>query len=192
LKLIVGLGNPGAAYTDTRHNAGFMLLDKLAGRLKADKEKKQHKALVRQAGAGADRLLLVKPQTYMNLSGDSLGEILNFYKDRVDGFIVAHDDMDLPVGKLRFKSNGGAGGHKGILSITNRLGRDEYDRLRIGIGRPDGIPAEDYVLRSFPVEQRAALDKALDTAVEAVLYWLDEGIIKTMNRYNGDQKDDLI
>jgi PTH1 family peptidyl-tRNA hydrolase len=163
-----------------------MLLDKLAERTGADKEKKQGKALIRQAESGANRILLVKPQSFMNLSGDPLWEILCFYKDRIDDMIVAHDDMDLPLGKLRFRSNGGTGGHKGLLSITKRLGDDEYDRLKIGIGRPDAIPAEDYVLRGFPAEQRAELDKALDAGVRAILYWLDEGIQKTMNRYNGE------
>ncbi len=185
MKLIVGLGNPGTAYARSRHNAGFMLLDSLAKLLNADKEKKQGKALVSAALSGAGKVLLVKPQSYMNLSGDPLWEIINFYKDRIDDMIIAHDDMDLPLGKLRFKSHGGAGGHKGLLSITSRLGSDEYDRLKIGIGRPQGIAPEVYVLQNFPAEEKSALEKTLDLGAKAILYWMEEGILKSMNKYNG-------
>jgi PTH1 family peptidyl-tRNA hydrolase len=187
MKLIVGLGNPGADYARTRHNAGFMAVDRLAEALGAGGEKKQGKALVRTADAGPDRLLLAKPQSYMNLSGDPLWELLNFYKDGIEDFIVVHDDLDLPLGRLRFKSDGGTGGHKGLKSITARLGSDEYDRLKIGIGRPPEFMAtEDYVLQAFSAEERAVLDKVLQTVVEGMRCWLAEGVVAAMNCFNAD------
>lgn len=187
MKLIVGLGNPGITYAQTRHNAGFMLVDKLAALLKADKEKKQGNALIRTAVAGSVKLLLMKPQAYMNLSGDPIWELLNFYKGGVEDFIVIHDDMDLPLGRIRFKNNGGSGGHKGLKSITSRLGSDEYDRLKLGISRPpERMPVEAYVLQPFSMEERAVLDKALERSAEGLLYWIEEGCEWAMNKYNAD------
>ena len=185
MKLIVGLGNPGNKYAHTRHNAGFMALDKLASRLNAEAEKKQGQALVRAANAGADRLLLVKPQSYMNLSGDPLWQLMLFYKNAVDDFIVVHDDLDLPLGKMRFRESGGTGGHRGLKFITARLGSDVYDRLKLGIGRPaQPMTAEVYVLQAFSAGEKAILDQVLDQAVEGILYWLTDGCIPAMNRYN--------
>ena len=185
MKLIVGLGNPGVTYARTRHNAGFITVDRLAEIIGASKEKKQGQALVRTAGTGADRLMLVKPQSYMNLSGNPLWELIHFYKDRVEGFIVVHDDLDLPLGKIRFKSGGGSGGHRGLNSITSRLGSDEYDRLKIGIGRPPApVTAEAWVLQAFSAEETGLLDKVVERAIEGLRCWLDQGCIEAMNRYN--------
>lgn len=185
MKLIVGLGNPGVDYARTRHNAGFMAIDRLAESLNAGGEKKLGKALVRPAFAGAERLLLAKPQSYMNLSGEPLWQVLNYYKGGIEGLIVVHDDLDLPLGRLRFKTSGGTGGHKGIKSITDRLGSDAYDRLKIGIGRPPAfMSTEDYVLQPFSPEERDMLDEALQTADEGIRYWLAEGAVAAMNKYN--------
>ncbi|MCL1805734.1 MAG: aminoacyl-tRNA hydrolase [Clostridiales bacterium] len=187
MKLIFGLGNPGVEYARTRHNAGFMTVDRLAETLSAGGEKKHGKALVRTADAGAGRLLLAKPQSYMNLSGDPLWELMVFYKDGIEDLIVIHDDLDMPLGRLRFKSGGGTGGHKGLKSITARLGSDRYDRLKIGIGRPPAFMAtEDYVLQPFSPEEKAILDEVLRTAVKGIGCWLDEGIAVAMNRYNAE------
>jgi len=162
-----------------------MMVDKMAAALDAGNEKKQGKALVRSADVGANRILLVKPQTYMNLSGDALWELICFYQDRVEDFIIVHDDLDLPLGKLRFKSDGGAGGHRGLKSITNRLGSDRYDRLKIGVSRPpDRMAAEAYVLQAFSVDEKATLDLVIDKGAEGLMYWLNEGNAPAMNKYN--------
>ena len=187
--MIVGLGNPGAAYARTRHNAGFMMVDRLAVLFGAGSEKKQGKALIRAAEAGGIRILLVKPQAYMNLSGDPLWELLRYYKS-IEDFIVVHDDLDMPLGRLRFKNEGGTGGHKGLHSISVRLGSDKYDRLKIGIGRPpEHMPVDAYVLRDFSPEEKPVLDKTLEKGAEGIHYWLTEGCLKAMNKYNGTEKD---
>ena len=189
MKLIVGLGNPGNAYAQTRHNAGFMLVDLLAVRLGARKEKKQGQALLQTAGTGADQVILAKPQSYMNLSGDPLWALLHYYKDGIEDFIIVHDDLDMPLGRLRFKNKGGTGGHKGLKSITERLGSDAYDRLKIGIGRPpEGMKTETYVLQRLSSDETAILDKVMHIGVEGILYWLKEGCIQAMNQYNATDK----
>ena len=185
MKLIVGLCNPGPAYANTRHNAGFMMLDRLAAYLEAGGERKQGQALVRPANDGSQRLLLAKPQTYMNLSGDSLLALLHFYKDGVDDFIIIHDDLDLPLGKLRFKAGGGSGGHKGLNSITTRLGGDRYDRLKVGVGRPpERMSAENYVLQDFSADEKEILERVLQQGLEELVYWTHEGAARAMNRFN--------
>ena len=184
MKMIVGLGNPGAAYAGNRHNAGFMMTDRLAEIFGAGGEKKQGKALVRAASAGGGRILLVKPQAYMNRSGDPLWELLQYYKEAED-FIVVHDDLDLPLGRLRFKSGGGTGGHRGLGAITARLGSDQYDRLKIGIGRPpEKMPVDAYVLQDFSADERLVLNEALEKGAEGIRCWLTEGCLTAMNRYN--------
>jgi len=183
--MIAGLGNPGPTYAHTRHNVGFMVIDRLAQSLGISSEKKQGRALVAQEVYKGERLLLVKPQTYMNLSGEAILELLNFYKDGIDDLIVIHDDLDLNLGKIRFKAGGGTGGHRGLKSITEMLASDAYDRLKIGIGRPpEHMKTEAYVLQAFLTEEKILLDKVLDKAVEAVQYWVTEGISASMNKYN--------
>lgn len=185
MKLIAGLGNPGTTYAHTRHNVGFMAIDRLAASLGAGAEKKQGQALVTQAVFKGERLLLVKPQTYMNLSGDSIMELLNFYKDGIDDLIVVHDDMDIELGRIRFKTGGGTGGHRGLKSITERLGSNEYDRLKIGIGRPsEYIKPEVFVLQSFQTEEKPILDKVLNLTAEGLENWIMEGCVSSMNKFN--------
>ncbi|MDR0469383.1 MAG: aminoacyl-tRNA hydrolase [Peptococcaceae bacterium] len=190
MKLIVGLGNPGAKYARTRHNAGFMMADLLAEFFSAGSEKKHFQALVRQADTAAGRILLVKPQSYMNLSGDSLGDLLHYYNDAVEGFLVVHDDLDMPLGRLRFKIDGGSGGHKGLKSITSRMGTDRYDRLKLGIGRPPALMAvEAYVLQAFSDNEKKIFDLVLAKGVEGIRCWLTDGIVNAMNRYNAENLD---
>lgn len=185
MKLIAGLGNPGATYAHTRHNVGFMAVDRLAAALGASKEKKQGKALICQEVYKGERIILMKPQTYMNLSGEAVLELLNFYKNGMDDLIVVHDDLDIGLGRLRFKSGGGTGGHKGLKSITQMLNTDEYDRLKIGIGRPSPpMKTEAYVLQAFMTEEKLVLDKVLTKTTEALQYWITEGCVPSMNRYN--------
>lgn len=185
MKLIAGLGNPGSTYAHTRHNVGFMVLDRLSKELSCGSEKKQGQSLVMQGNFKGERVILVKPQTYMNLSGNAIWEMINFYKDGVEDMIVVHDDLDLPLGRLRFKMGGGAGGHNGLKSITQRLGSDQYERLKIGIGRPpEFMKTEAYVLQGFTLEERQTLDKMLDLACEGLLYWLEEGCVPAMNKFN--------
>jgi PTH1 family peptidyl-tRNA hydrolase len=185
LKMIAGLGNPGTTYAHTRHNIGFMVVDRLAQVLGVSAEKKQGHALVAQEVYKGERLLLVKPQTYMNLSGEAILELLNFYKNGIDDLIVIHDDLDLELGRIRFKSGGGTGGHRGLKSITEMLNSDSYDRLKVGIGRPpEFMKTESYVLQAFSTEEKLLLDKVLAKAVEGIEYWITEGCAKAMNQYN--------
>ncbi|HCP15349.1 MAG TPA: aminoacyl-tRNA hydrolase [Peptococcaceae bacterium] len=185
MKLIAGLGNPGSTYAHTRHNVGFMVIDRLAASLGVAVEKKQGQALVSQAVYKGERLLLVKPQTYMNLSGDSIMELLNFYKNGIEELIVIHDDMDIELGRVRFKAGGGTGGHRGLKSIAERLGSNEYDRLKVGIGRPfERIKPEVFVLQSFQTEEKLLLDKVLNLAVAGLENWIAEGCVSSMNKFN--------
>jgi len=181
--LIIGLGNPGDKYKNTKHNVGFWTVDKIADKINATAEKKQCDAIVRQGIYGGKKVLLVKPQTYMNLSGHAVQQLLNYYKDRVEDILVIHDDLDLPPGKLRLKKGGGgAGGHNGIKSIIEQLGSNDFDRVKIGIGKRGN--AADYVLTPFVGEDRDKVQEGVNLAAEAVEMWLAEGLNKAMNLYN--------
>jgi PTH1 family peptidyl-tRNA hydrolase len=162
-----------------------MVIDRLAAFLGITSEKKQGHALVSQEVYKGERLLLVKPQTYMNLSGEAILELLNFYKDGIEDFIIVHDDLDMELGRLRFKSGGGTGGHRGLKSLTEMLNSDAYDRLKIGIGRPpEFMKTEAYVLQAFLTEEKLLLDKVLNTAVTGLENWIAEGGALTMNKFN--------
>lgn len=185
MKMIVGLGNPGAGYTQTRHNAGFMVLDKFAATYQLTVEKKQCRSLLGQGFIEGQKVLLVKPQTYMNKSGEAVLEILNYYRDGIEDLIVIHDDLDLAFGRLRFKRDGGTGGHNGLKSITQMLNSPEYSRLKIGIGRPpEYMPTEAYVLSSFSVEEKERLPEIVKNAVEGLKTWCFEGVEVAMNKFN--------
>ena len=183
MKMIVGLGNPGKEYAQTKHNVGFMVIDAIAQELNVAVEKKQCQAFTQVTNWDGEKILLVKPITFMNLSGQAVMELLNYYKDRVDDLLVIHDDLDLPPGQLRFKQGGGAGGHNGIKNIIAHLHSNDFDRLKIGIGRGKN-DTKDYVLTPFSGSDKKAIDEAVETAVGAVKTWLDEGIAPAMNRYN--------
>ncbi|GAB4544368.1 MAG: aminoacyl-tRNA hydrolase [Anaerolineales bacterium] len=184
--LIIGLGNPGREYKDTRHNIGFMLIDRLALRLNAQGIKVQAKAIVTNALYQERKLILAKPQTYMNLSGQSVQGLLHFYKIPIENLIVAHDDLDLPFGSIRVRPGGGAGGQRGMASAIERLGTKDFPRLRLGIGRPPGrMDAAAYVLQNFSKEDQTLLPGILDRAADAALVFVIDGLSKAMNQFNG-------
>jgi PTH1 family peptidyl-tRNA hydrolase len=184
--LIVGLGNPGRKFEHNRHNVGFMLLNRLSIKLGESFGKVEAKALIAKTIFKGERVILVKPQTYMNNSGMSVSSMARFYQVAPANLLVAYDDVDLPLGILRLRPSGGSAGQKGMQSIIERLGTDEFPRLRIGTGRPPGrMDAADYVLQDFPAQETDLLNETLDRAVEAVLIFIQDGLDKAMNLYNG-------
>jgi PTH1 family peptidyl-tRNA hydrolase len=185
-QLIVGLGNPGREYRQNRHNAGFMLLDRLAARHKLPAfTKRQGQSLISTGSVAAVPVVLAKPQTYMNLSGQAVGALARFYQVPLERLLVAVDEIDLPLGVLRLRSEGGSAGHNGMKSIIQHLGTESFPRLRLGVGRPPGSKAAaGYVLRDFRGEDAELFDTLLDRAAEAVECWLREGLITAMNRFN--------
>jgi PTH1 family peptidyl-tRNA hydrolase len=184
--LLIGLGNPGREYRDTRHNVGFMFIDRLAVRLDARGMKVQSKAIVTTAVYQDRKLILAKPQTYMNLSGHSAQGLLNFYKVPVENMIVAHDDLDLPFGTIRIRPKGGPGGQKGMASTIEQLGTNGFPRLRIGIGRPPGrMDPAAYVLQNFSKDEFKTLSEIIDRAADAALEFVMNGVNMAMNKYNG-------
>jgi peptidyl-tRNA hydrolase, PTH1 family len=184
--LIVGLGNPGREYRETRHNVGFMLLDRLAVKLNARFTRLQSRALVASANFGERKIILAKPQTFMNLSGQSVLGLVHFYKLPLTNLLVAHDDLDLPLGTIRIRPDGGSAGQKGMTSILERFGTDKFPRVRLGIGRPPGqMAAPDYVLQDFSNADLTIISETLNRAVEAVLTFTAEGLNSAMNKYNG-------
>lgn len=184
VRLIVGLGNPGKQYHPTRHNVGFRTLDALARRVSASAEKKAFGGLLASATVGGVKLLLLKPQQYMNRSGQVVADAVNFYKVPLDDVMVALDDMALPVGQLRFRAKGSAGGHNGLKDVIARLGSDAFARLRIGIGQAGAQDAAAYVLAAFSPAENEQIEKAIETAVEGLLCWATDGIDAAMNRFN--------
>jgi PTH1 family peptidyl-tRNA hydrolase len=185
--LIVGLGNPGRVYRLNRHNAGFMVLDRLAEELGISFTRMQGKALVTDARSEGLHLILVKPQTYMNESGQAATALIRFYKIPLENFLVVHDDLDLPLGTLRMRPGGGAGGQRGLKSIINQLGTPEFPRLRVGIGRPPGrMDPAAYVLQNYSTEEMEIVPLVLDHGVKAVSTFVHEGIQAAMTRHNTD------
>jgi PTH1 family peptidyl-tRNA hydrolase len=191
--LIVGLGNPGREYRKTRHNVGFMLLDYLSVKLNSPFTRLQSRALVASAayvpnnvGGGECKIILAKPQTFMNLSGRSVQGLIHFYKLPLTNLLVTHDDLDLAPGTIRIRPDGGSAGQKGMTSILERLGTDDFPRLRLGIGRPPGqMQAPDYVLQEFSKAELTVISETLGRAAEAVLTFVNEGLDAAMNKYNG-------
>jgi peptidyl-tRNA hydrolase, PTH1 family len=184
--LIVGLGNPGREHSGNRHNAGFMLLDRLAARLGVTFSRVEAKALVAKGEHSGRRLILAKPHTYMNLSGQAVGALARFYKTPNSNLMIAYDDVDLPLGALRIRPAGGSAGQKGMASIIERLGSQEFPRLRVGIDRPPGrMDAAAYVLQNFSRSDIEFLQPALERGVDAVLVFVTQGLEAAMNLYNG-------
>ena len=185
--LIVGLGNPGREYANTRHNVGFMVVDRLAERWRASwKAEKKFQSRMARVDQNARRCLLCEPQTYMNLSGEAVGAVMNFYRLTPDRLVVVVDDADLPFGEIRMRADGSSGGHHGLESIEAHLGTRQYPRLRIGIGRENAArEITGYVLGAFRRADVELLEKVLDRAQDQIECWLDDGIGKAMNRYNG-------
>lgn len=185
MKLIVGLGNPGSEYEKTKHNIGFMVVDAIAKEVTHTPWKEEQKALVCTFTVDGEKIMLVKPQTFMNVSGESVGPLMRYYKVKPEDVYCVYDDMDLPVGKLRIRINGSAGGHNGIKSLISHLGTENFPRFRVGIGRP--LPqwtVIDHVLAPFPKEQEEAVVKGIEQTKKAILGALELGLDKAMNRFN--------
>ena len=188
--LLIGLGNPGREYRDNRHNFGFMVIDRLCVRLGARGMKLQSKAIVTSAVYEGRKLLLAKPQTYMNLSGQSVQGLAHFYKLPLEQLLVVHDDLDIPFGVIRLRPGGGPGGQKGVASAIERLGTKDFARLRLGIGRPPGrMDPADYVLQDFSREETRSVSEILDRAAEAALSFVVDGLDKAMNKFNGEVRE---
>jgi PTH1 family peptidyl-tRNA hydrolase len=189
MKLIVGLGNPGRAYTNNRHNVGFICLNHFA---KSQGIKFSQKQGLARTGAGevaGNKVMLARPQTYMNQSGQSVSRLVQKFKINLDDLLVIHDDLDLPPAKIRISRGSGSGGHKGIDSIIQELGSQDFIRIRIGIGRPDKAETSeadiiDYVLSNFTPEERQAIARVIPRVSEAILTILTEGLTPAMNRFN--------
>ncbi len=182
--VIVGLGNPGPKYQWTRHNAGFLFLDRLANLENLSINRKNFSGLTGEWNNAGNRLILLKPQTFMNLSGQAVMQALQFYKLPMSQLIVAHDELDLPFGTVRLKQGGGHGGHNGLRSIMEQLGKGDFIRLRIGIGRPLHGDTVNYVLGNIPPEQMEDLPRVLDGGLDMLEMLLDEGLPKAMSLYN--------
>jgi len=188
--LLVGLGNPGREYKDNRHNVGFMAIDRLVVRLNARGMKLQSKAIVVTATYEERKLILAKPQTFMNLSGQSVQGLAHFYKVPLTNLMVLSDDLDIPFGTIRIRASGGAGGQRGMASTIERLGTRDFPRLRIGIGRPPGrMDPAAYVLQDFPKDEASLLSDVLDHAADAALEFVIKGLNASMNKFNGSAID---
>lgn len=185
MKLIVGLGNIGKEYDGTRHNVGFMVLDELAKREGISFNKVKNEATLADFMFKGEKIILAKPLTYMNESGRSVRPLMDFYKIPVEDVIIIHDDMDLPVGHLRLRQKGSAGGHNGIKSLISHLGTQEFKRIKIGIDHPQRMSVVDWVLSRFTKEQQNQLESGINEALEALDNWIDtDDFMGTMNKYN--------
>ncbi len=184
MKIIVGLGNPGREYKDTRHNIGYMVLEELSRRYPLEKQDSKFDAVIGHVRIGQEKVLLVKPLTYMNLSGKSVQPLVHWYKLDLDHLMVVCDDMDLPPGTIRIRMKGGSGGQRGLNSIIDRLGTKEFARMRIGIGRPERADAVDWVLGRFIGNEKDDMAEAVKKAADALVKWVECGINEAMNAYN--------
>jgi PTH1 family peptidyl-tRNA hydrolase len=191
MKVVIGLGNPGPRYEGTRHNIGFAVIDYLAAAPSVSPFRRRFDAQVAEISEGQESVLLVKPETFMNLSGRAVRQVVDFYKIDVPDVLVVCDDIALPLGKLRARARGSDGGQKGLRDIEQHLGTQEYSRLRIGVDAPgEHLDAADHVLSRFKPGERAAVEEAIATAAQAVLLWLRQGIDVVMNRVNaGPEKE---
>jgi len=182
--IVVGLGNPGKEYENTRHNIGFMAIDKLSEKLNISVEKNKHKALIGKDTVNHETVMLVKPQTFMNLSGEAVSDILNFYKESPEKVVVIVDDIDLPLGKVRIKRKGSAGTHNGLKSIVSCTNSQDFIRVKVGVGQNRNIDLVDFVLGGFSKEEKIVIDEALEKVCEAVTMITDGNIAKAMNKFN--------
>lgn len=187
--LIIGLGNPGREYRDNRHNIGFMVVDQLSQELDIRMSRMRSKALIGRGKYKNKKIILAKPQTYMNLSGRAVSSLIAFYQISLEQLLVIYDDLDLPIGTLRIRPTGGSAGQKGLASIIQQLGTQDFPRLRVGIGRPPGqMDASKYVLQKFSLKEEADLRSVLELVTDAVKSFIEAGLDKTMNRYNSIEK----
>lgn len=184
--LIAGLGNPGPKYRQNRHNVGFIVVNALAEKINVPLRRVEFRAIIGKGEVDSKPLILAKPQTYMNDSGQSVGPLMRFYHIPHKRLLVVHDDLDLPFGTLRLRPSGGTGGQKGMESIVAQLGTQDFARLRVGIGRPPGrMDPRDYVLHDFDPQQQENLPFVLQSAVDTILLFVDKGIEQAMNTFNG-------
>lgn len=185
--LIVGLGNPVLAYRHNRHNVGFMVADALADKLGIPLKRVKFKAQIGNGKLGDIPIIIAKPLTFMNNSGEAVAPLVRYFKVPLERLLVIHDDMDLPLGTLRMRPSGGSAGHNGMLSIFDKLGTNAIPRLRVGIGRPPGrMDPADYVLQDFPRSEEELLSMVIAQACEAALAFITTGLEKAMNTYNGE------
>lgn len=184
MKLITGLGNPGVKYARNRHNVGFMTADRLVHAEHGSFTRQRFNAQLAEVNLEGTRVLVAKPQTYMNLSGSAISKLAGFYHLGHGDVLVVYDDLDLPLGKIRLRANGSAGGHHGMDSIINMLGGNDIPRLRIGIGRPDPRQDIGHVLGNFHADEQAILEDALARAEQALRVWVRDGIVAAMNGFN--------
>ncbi|UCZ55192.1 aminoacyl-tRNA hydrolase [Bacillus shivajii] len=185
MKLIVGLGNPGKKYDGTRHNIGFEVIDQCQESLSISLDQSKFKGTFGYRQIGEEKIFLLKPLTYMNLSGESIVPLMNFYKMDVEDLLVIYDDLDLPPGSIRLRQKGGHGGHNGIRSIISQLGTDKFKRIRVGIGRPpEGQAVPNYVLGGFQQDERIEVDRAVEKSVKAIEAWTTTSFANVMNEYN--------
>lgn len=186
MKLIVGLGNPGAEYDNTRHNIGFDVIDELSRKHNIPVRSMEKHGLVGKGMIGSDKVMLVKPQTFMNISGVCVAGLVDYYSLDMEDVIIIYDDVTLDIGKIRLRPHGSAGGHNGIKSLINELGTQEFQRIRVGVGKkPVHYDLTDWVLGHFKKEEREVMDKSVQLSAEAVESILDKGIGFAMNMYNG-------
>ncbi|CAH0347581.1 aminoacyl-tRNA hydrolase [Bacillus sp. CECT 9360] len=185
MKIFVGLGNPGKQYEHTRHNIGFDVIDELSKKWAIPLDQAKHKGIYGIGSVNGEKILLLKPLTYMNLSGESIAAVMNFFKAELEDIVVLYDDLDLPVGRIRLRQKGSAGGHNGIKSTIAHLGTQEFNRIRIGIGRPIGrIPVIDYVLGRFMKEDWETMSKVIEKCAEACEDWTKKPFLQVMNEHN--------
>lgn len=186
MKLIAGLGNPTAKYENTRHNVGFDVIDELVEQYNIPLDVIKHKGMYGKGKIEGQTVILLKPMTYMNLSGESIAEVVKYYKIPPEDIIVIYDDINLDVGRLRIREKGSAGGHNGIKNIIARLGTEEFPRIRIGVGmKPPKMDLVDYVLSHFSEDERALMNQGYERACEALKLMLVDDIAGAMNQYNG-------
>lgn len=185
--IIAGLGNPGKEYEGTRHNVGFSVIDALGSKYNIDVDTAKHKGLIGKGIIEGQRVILVKPLTFMNLSGECIREVLDYYKAGADDLIVVFDDISLEPGKLRLRAKGSAGGHNGIKSVIAHLGTDGFKRIKFGVGdKPKGWDLADWVLSRFPQDKTKDIEQGIERACDAAVCIMTEGIASGMNKYNGD------
>ncbi len=200
MKLIVGLGNPGREYADSIHNLGFKCVGHFARKHNIKFDKKKGKARIGTGKVGETDVVVARPQTYMNRSGESVSRLVKYFNISTDNLLVIYDDMDLPLGKIRIREGGSSAGHKGMNSIIQELGRQDFPRLRVGIGHPETTTADgkaigedviSYLLSNLPSEEKKVIDNLLPLVSEAILCVITEGITAAMNKYNRNQTDEI-
>lgn len=185
MKLIVGLGNPGKQYEKTRHNVGFDVIEELSNQLNIPLDQSKFKGLFGMGFVGTEKVLLLKPLTYMNLSGESIRAIMDYYEVDMEDFMVIYDDLDIPVGKMRLRQKGSAGGHNGIKSTIAHLGTQEFNRIRIGVDRPqNGMSVSNYVLGKFTSEEQPLIEEVIKRSAEACKSWINQPFLQVMNSFN--------